>query len=537
MAATRRPFASLKRLIEVEASAIHAGAGLGRGRVRLATPLLRLRSDQQLVGLFRDGNEDAFRVIHDRYRVRLLAYVRQMLAGQHADAEDVLQDVFVRAYAGLRANGRELSLRAWLYRIAHNRCVDELRRPMLPAPEPADLAPAAMSDPVLESEKRESLRRLITDIRRLPDQQRSALLMREMSGMAYAEIAGVLGLSVPAVKSLLVRARVGLAAALQARDTACQEIRAELADAQDRGVRPSGLARRHLHDCSGCRDYRSELRSVSRQLAALTPAIGPLGALTRLLGVGSGGGATAGGTGSGVAAFGGTATAGGTFLGAATSHVAAVVAAAVVTAGGALEVQQTVAAQLARASVHHHKRAVSIGQSTFKEGIATATAAATVAASVASPLPSAAPSAAQQTPAPTGRTQRHHVRRIAIQRPASTGSPTCASAQASTSPQPCDDDTARQTAAASADGSPLPVCQSTTTPPQTTTTPPVTTSACVASATPTNGSRSSPSTSPPSTVGSDPSGTDSATPGTPVGSTPGSGSPSDAGSTPPSQQT
>ena len=110
----------------MEASAIHARTGLGRGRVTLPTPLLRLRSDQQLVGLFRSGNEDAFRVIHDRYRARLLAYVRQMLAGQHPDAEDVLQDVFVRAYAGLLANGRELSLRPWLYRIAHNRCVDEL---------------------------------------------------------------------------------------------------------------------------------------------------------------------------------------------------------------------------------------------------------------------------------------------------------------------------------------------------------------------------------------------------------------------------
>jgi RNA polymerase sigma factor (sigma-70 family) len=516
----------------VEASTIHASAGLGRSRVlALTTPLLRLRSDQQLVGLFRSGNDDAFRVIHDRYRARLLAYVRQMLTGSNPDAEDVLQDVFVRAYAGLRANGRELSLRAWLYRIAHNRCVDELRRPMPPAPEAADLAQAAMSDPVLESEQRESLRRLIMDIRRLPDQQRSALLMREMSGMAYAEISGVLGLSVPAVKSLLVRARVGLAAALEARDTACQEIRAELADAHDRGVRPSGLARRHLHDCSGCRDYRSELRRVSGGLAALTPAIGPLGALARLLGVGSGGGAAAGGTGSGVAAFGGTATAGGTFLGVTTSHVAAVVAAAVVTTGGALEVQQTVAAQLARASVHHHKRTVSVGQTKSTEGTAAATVAATVAASVSSPLPSAAPTVAQQTPAPTGHAQRHHGRRIATQRPASTASSTCVNALAATAPQPCDDHAATQTPAASSNsGSPLPGCQSTTT-------PPITTSACTSSATTTNGGRSSTSTSPPPAGGYDPAGAGSATTGTPVGSTSGSGSPSGTGSTPPPQQT
>jgi RNA polymerase sigma factor (sigma-70 family) len=462
-----------------------------------------------------------------------------MLAGQHPDAEDVLQDVFVRAYAGLRANGRELSLRAWLYRIAHNRCVDELRRPMPPAPEPADLAPAATNDPVLESEKRESLRRLIMDIRRLPDQQRSALLMREMSGMAYAEIAEVLDLSVPAVKSLLVRARVGLAAAVQARDTACQEIRAELADAHDRGVRPSGLARRHLHDCSGCRDYRSELRRVSGGLAALTPAIGPLGALARVFGVGSGSGAAAGGTGSGVAAFGGTASAGGTFLGVATSHMAAVVAAAVVTAGGALEVQQTVAAQLAQASVHHHKRTASGGQSTSTEGAATASVAATVAASVTSPLSSAAPAVAQQPSAPTGGgAQRHRGRRIAIQRPAPTASSACASAPASAPAQPCDGDAANQTAAASADaGSPAPVCQSASTPAQGTTTPPVTNPACSSNPTTSNNGRSSASTSPPSAVGYDPAGADSTAPGAPLGSTSGSGSPSDTGSTPPPQQT
>src|SRR5207237_6580252 len=100
-----------------------------------------------LVAVFRGGNDDAFRVIHDRYRTRLLAYVRQMLAGSNPDVEDVLQDVFVRAYAGLQANGRELSLRPWLYRIAHNRCVDELRRPIPPVLETLELAPRLAGDP------------------------------------------------------------------------------------------------------------------------------------------------------------------------------------------------------------------------------------------------------------------------------------------------------------------------------------------------------------------------------------------------------
>jgi RNA polymerase sigma factor (sigma-70 family) len=183
-----------------------------------------LRSDEQLVSLFRRGNEDAFRVIHDRYRARLFAYTRQMLAGSRQDAEDALQDVFVRAYRALRESDRELSLRAWLYRVAHNRCIDELRRPPLPPPEVLELVRPPEADPLAQTERRESLRRLVADVRRLPEHQRSALLMRELNGLGYAEIATALGVTVPAVKSLLVRARVGLAQAGEARDVACVEV-------------------------------------------------------------------------------------------------------------------------------------------------------------------------------------------------------------------------------------------------------------------------------------------------------------------------
>ena len=90
----------------MEASALHAPS---LNRVPLGTPLLRLRSDEQLLALFRAGSEEAFGAIHDRYRQRLFAYVRQMLSkGPRQDAEDVMQDVFVRAYGALRADEREV---------------------------------------------------------------------------------------------------------------------------------------------------------------------------------------------------------------------------------------------------------------------------------------------------------------------------------------------------------------------------------------------------------------------------------------------
>src|SRR5215216_628175 len=151
------------------------------------------------------GYDDAFRVIHDRYRARLFAYTRQMLAGSRSDAEDALQDVFLRAYGALRQDDRPVTLRAWLYRVAHNRCVDQLRRP-LPAPvDLFDVSRQPLHDPLLEDQ-----RRLVEDVRRLPEQQRSALLMRELEGLSYAELSDALNITIPAVKSVLVRARLGL---------------------------------------------------------------------------------------------------------------------------------------------------------------------------------------------------------------------------------------------------------------------------------------------------------------------------------------
>jgi RNA polymerase sigma factor (sigma-70 family) len=312
------------------------------------------------VALFRAGHDDAFRVIHDRYRQRLFAYTRQMLPHRQ-DAEDALQDIFVRAYAGLRANDRELALRAWLYRVAHNRCIDELRRPSPPPPEVLELVRSPVHDPIDEADRRESLRRLIADVRRLPEQQRSALLMRELGGMSYADMAGALGVTVPAVKSLLVRARLALGQALEARDTACSDIREELIISHDRGLRPNAMARRHMRDCAGCREFRHQLRGVSRRFAAIVPTLGPLGLLANMLGVGGAGSSAAGGAlaaSAGAGAGSGSAVVGVGAMSAGAPHVATLLAAAMVTAGGAVELQHTITVPV---SHHRHARPALVG--------------------------------------------------------------------------------------------------------------------------------------------------------------------------------
>jgi RNA polymerase sigma factor (sigma-70 family) len=314
----------------LEASALHAPSRLSR--FPLGAPLLRLRSDEQLVALFRAGSDDAFGVLHDRYRQRLFAYVRQMLTGHsRQDAEDVLQDVFVRAFGALRGDNRAINVRAWLYRVAHNRCIDHLRRPHPPAAEIFEMSRKPLLDPVDEAQRRDDLKRLVADVGRLPDQQRSALLMREIDGLSYADLAGALDVTVPAVKSLLVRARVGLVEAQESRDADCGEIQRDLMASYDRGVKASGRARRHMRECPGCRDYRNELRGMRRRFAALAPAgAGPVALVAQLLG---GGGAAAAGGGGGAALLGGATTA-------TACKVAAVVCATAITAGGAVEVRK-----------------------------------------------------------------------------------------------------------------------------------------------------------------------------------------------------
>jgi RNA polymerase sigma factor (sigma-70 family) len=311
----------------------------------------------------RAGNPGAFEAIVDRYQGRLLGFCRQML-GSTEDAEDVLQEVFVNAYKAMLADEREINLRPWLYRIARNRCLNHLRKPTADAQESMDMVPEVEAASTAEKvHNREEFRQLLTDVGKLPETQRSALLLREMDAMSYEEIAQAMETSVPSVKSLLVRARISLAEASQARQLTCGEVRLDLAEAAEGLRKLSGPVRRHVRDCEECKDFRSQLRSNDKVLAALVP-VGPLVALKGFFasklglgGAGSGGAATAtgaGATGAGAvggvgAALGGGGAAGGIGglggLGGAvggaigTKAVAGVVTAAVLTAG-AVEVKQ-----------------------------------------------------------------------------------------------------------------------------------------------------------------------------------------------------
>jgi RNA polymerase sigma factor (sigma-70 family) len=331
------------------------------------SPLLRLQSDERLVALIRRGHHGAFEALVQRYQPRLLAFCRHMLGSQE-DAEDVLQEVFAASFNAICADDRPINARPWLYRIARNRCLNHLRRPQPAGQDSMDVferdGGVSTADTV---HRREEFRRIVSDVQELPETQRTALLLREIDALSYDQIAEAMDTTVPSVKSLLVRARVALAEASEARLLTCGEVRLALGQIAEGLTKPSPPVRRHLKSCDRCRTFKGELRATTRALAAVYP-VAPFIFLKKLwvakLGVGgasaaaaSGGGAGAGVAGTGMAGVAATAaggiTAGGAVsagVGTLASKAAAGMAAAVIVTAGAVEVKHATRSPVAPAA-------------------------------------------------------------------------------------------------------------------------------------------------------------------------------------------
>jgi RNA polymerase sigma factor (sigma-70 family) len=330
----------------LEVSALtHAGVA---GHAR--SPLLRLQSDERLITLVRRGNHHAFEALVGRYQSRLLAFCRHMLSSRE-DAEDVLQEVFAAAFNAILGDDREINVRPWLYRIARNRSLNHLRKAQAIGVDSMDVHLSEHGLTTADKvHKREEFRQLMSDVQDLPETQRTALLLREIDALSYEQIAEAMETTVPSVKSLLVRARVGLAEAAEARQLTCEEVRDELGEVAEGLRRTTPPVRRHLRTCDRCQVFRKQLRQTNRALAAVFP-VGPLLLLKKALlahaggaAAGTGGAAAAGGgsaaaagaAGAAGAAAGGAMQAGAGVL--ASKAVAGLAAAAIVTAG-AVEVK------------------------------------------------------------------------------------------------------------------------------------------------------------------------------------------------------
>ena len=245
---------------------------LGADGLRGPTPLLRLQSDERLVALTRRGNQAAYEALVARYQSRLLAFCRHML-GSREDAEDVLQEVFAAAFNAMLADDRPINARPWLYRIARNRSLNHLRRTQAVGVDSMDVHfadhGATTADKV---HRREEFRHLVEDVQGLPETQRTALLLREIDALSYEQIAEAMETTVPSIKSLLVRARVSLAEAAEARHLTCDEVRDELGEVAEGLRRTSPPVRRHLRECERCASFRKQLQATNRALAVVFPA-------------------------------------------------------------------------------------------------------------------------------------------------------------------------------------------------------------------------------------------------------------------------
>ncbi|MCW2957210.1 MAG: polymerase, sigma-24 subunit, subfamily, partial [Solirubrobacterales bacterium] len=342
-------FSTSRGHVEVSSLTSRSAAGL-----RGPTPLLRMASDERLVALTRRGNQGAYEALVARYQSRLLAFCRHML-GSREDAEDVLQEVFAAAFNAMLADDRPINVRPWLYRIARNRSLNHMRRQTAIGVDTMDAHfadhGASTADKV---HAREQFRELIADVQELAETQKTALLLREIDALSYEQIAEAMETTVPAVKSLLVRARVSLAEAAEARRMSCVEVRDELGEVAEGLKRRSPPVRRHLRQCDRCAAFDKDLRTTNRALAAMFP-LGPLLLLKKFLitqgaGHAAAGSATAG-AGAAVAGM-GTSSALSAGIGAVVTKTAAGLAAAAIVAAGAVEVdhvRQRPAVQAAKA--------------------------------------------------------------------------------------------------------------------------------------------------------------------------------------------
>src|SRR3954451_11723606 len=240
------------------------------GLLARRSPLLRLQGDEKLVVLIREHHDRAFEVLFDRYQSRLLAFCRGIL-GSSEDAEDVLQEVFVNAHAAMVADSRPINVRPWLYRIARNRCLNHLRKPVAEGQDSMDIHECNGAGTLERVQKREELRAIFADVGELPETQRTALVLREIDDLSYEEIGEAMGTTLPAVKSLLVRARMSLAEASESRVLDCGAVRLRLAEAAEGLGKLDGPERHHVKRCDRWARSRRELRSSTRALAGLAP--------------------------------------------------------------------------------------------------------------------------------------------------------------------------------------------------------------------------------------------------------------------------
>lgn len=228
--------------------------------------------EPQLVAAVRQGDDRAFEELFSRYRSRITAYVLGMVGGDHGKAEDITQEVFLSALRRLRDTERPIAFKPWIYEIAKNACIDEFRRSRRsseislnadddsPSGDGNLVSKQPTPDAAMENKQR--LEALRGAFRGLPENQHRILVMRELEGRSYREIAGRMGMTRPMVESTLFRARRRLGEEYEELTSGrrCEQVcevvdRADASSIRVLGIRARRQVALHLSHCDDCRRY------------------------------------------------------------------------------------------------------------------------------------------------------------------------------------------------------------------------------------------------------------------------------------------
>lgn len=183
----------------------------------ISTRALELDSDNALVKRARDGEYNAFEILFERHRQLVYRFAYQMVP-RRDDAEDIVQEAFVRAYQNLHRYRDEAKFTTWLLRIVSNLCTDQARmknrREALEQQEASGalvwMTEGNVEDPVGDLEAERRVKVLRTALNALPPHHRQVIILRDLEEREYSEIAGILSCTVGGAKLRVLRARRAL---------------------------------------------------------------------------------------------------------------------------------------------------------------------------------------------------------------------------------------------------------------------------------------------------------------------------------------
>jgi RNA polymerase sigma-70 factor (ECF subfamily) len=165
-------------------------------------------ADLELVESIKAGHDDAFDELMRRYKRPVLNFVYRLL-GNADEAEDVAQEVFIRVYQNIGTLESSRKFSTWLFAMAHHACIDQLRWRKRHPTESLDNSPslASVTTPTTEAATHEIGEHISAAVAKLPQDQRTALILSEYQGQSHAEIAQVMRCSEKSVELRLYRAK------------------------------------------------------------------------------------------------------------------------------------------------------------------------------------------------------------------------------------------------------------------------------------------------------------------------------------------